>query len=181
MGEKNMRNWQRYITSQETNQCNLIKVMGIQRGYIGWWRSWKFRLDTGHFRDAMKKKSTRVILKRKLGDDAYYSASVSRSRPRSYFSSLPSASNHLSAAEKTKPVNYLVIKGQNKMGGIIRTWETSYTVFHAQWFAFSICVNFRNDDFVFSMWKCIREFFIYRCKVLKFSLGYKMLLERGCL
>ena len=55
MGEKNMRNWQRYITSQETNQCNLIKVMGIQRDYIGWWRSWKFRLDTGLFRDAMIK------------------------------------------------------------------------------------------------------------------------------
>ena len=32
--------------------------------------------------------------------DAYYSASVSRSRPRSYFSSLPLASNHLSAIKK---------------------------------------------------------------------------------
>ena len=34
-------------------------------------------------------------------DDAYYSASVSRSRPRSYLSSLPWASNHLSAAKPT--------------------------------------------------------------------------------
>lgn len=114
----------------------------------------------------------RIILKRKLGI-AYYSASVSRSRPRSYFSSLPWASNHLSAA-KNQTGQYLVIIPIKML--VTRTWESSYTVFRAQCSPFSICIDFRNDDFVFGMCKCIREFFIYRCEVLSFSWLKKRLL-----
>jgi hypothetical protein len=50
---------------------------------------------------------------------------------------------------------------------LVLTWESRYTVLLAQWFSFTICVDFRNDDLVFGMRKCICELLINWGEALK--------------
>ena len=78
-----------------TQRHHLVEVLEV----LTWHRSvlWRYiyiyMIDKSHPQTKLK--------------DAYYSARVSRSRPRSYFSSLPLPSNHLSAANNHQLGQYL--------------------------------------------------------------------------
>lgn len=113
----------RYITSQETNQCNLIKVVGIQHDYIGWWRSWKFRLDTGLFCDAKFKKLTQITLKWKLGMLTIRRVSQGHGQDHIFRHCL----GHRTIWALQRPTGqYLVIKGRSRCWYVLGNPVTPY-------------------------------------------------------
>ena len=49
---------------------------------------------------------------------------------------------------------------------MLLTGKTSNTILLAQRLAFTISIDFGDEDFVFDMRECIRNLFVYRCKIL---------------
>ena len=60
-----------------------------------------------------------------------------------------------------------------KRKDLILTWVTPNSILLAQGLASSVGIDFGNDDSVLCVHKGIRQFFVYRCKVLWLNVKIK--------